>query len=612
MASLLPSASPKQRQPNQSKGDLPIGSCKRKSRTVGRQLRPAVLLLAMTALLLGALGSRLSYLQLVEGQRNRQLAENNRIRILPKPPIRGNILDRNGKILADSRLSYSVFIWPLAKAEPNWENTVQRLAEILEMPAAEITRRVEEVPVNSPSLVRIARGLTPEQVTAIEEYNYQLTGVELDIEPVRDYPNGQVAAHLLGYTGEITGEELAEDKSDEYRLGDIIGRMGAEAAFEKQLRGEWGGQQVEVNGAGRIIQILGEKSAKSGGNVTLTLDLELQQSAEAALGDQIGAIVALDPDTGGLLAMASRPTFDPNIFSSRITPETWQKLQAKDNPFVNRALRGFPPASTFKIVTATAGMESGQYPPNTVLNTYAYLNVAGVRFGEWNRAGFGPMGYVQALAWSSNTFFGQIGRGVGGEVLIDWSRRYGFGTETTLELPAETSGLIADEAWKQKRFNWGWSAGDTVNMSIGQGFTVATPLQVAVMFAVPANGGYRVNPHLLKTEGDSTQRKVSMNLKSSTVRTLQEGLRAVVAGGTGTAVRVPSLPPTAGKSGTAEAPPGKAHAWFGAYAPYDDPEIVVVAFAEHSGGGGGSVAAPMVREVLETYFNGDELPKPSP
>jgi len=605
MASTLPSQLSKYRKHGNGKGQ-PTGSRQRKSRTVGRQLRPAVLLLVMTALLLGGIGSRLGYLQLVQGERNRQLAENNRIRILPKPPVRGNILDRNGKILADSRLSYSVFIWPLAKAEPNWDNTVKRLAEILEIPATEITRRVEEVPVNSPSLVRIARGLTPEQVTAIEEYNYKLTGVELDIEPVRDYPNGEVAAHILGYTGEITGEELAADQSDEYRLGDIIGRMGAEAAFEKQLRGEWGGQQVEVNGAGRIIRILGEKSAKSGGNVTLTLDLELQKAAEAALGERIGAIVALDPNTGGVLAMASRPTFNPNIFSSRITPETWKKLQAKDNPFVNRALRGFPPASTFKIVTATAGMESGKYPPNTVLNTYAYLNVAGVRFGEWNRAGFGPMGYVQAMAWSSNTFFGQIGRGVGGEVLIDWARRYGFGTETTLELPAETSGLIADAAWKQERFDWGWSAGDTVNMSIGQGFTLATPLQVAVMFAVPANGGYRVNPHLLNTEGNKEQWQVSMNLKPSTVKILRQGLRAVVAGGTGTAVRVPNLPPAAGKSGTAEAPPGKSHAWFGAFAPYDNPEIVVVAFAEHSGGGGGSVAAPMVRQVLETYFNSDE------
>ncbi|MFP4134497.1 MAG: penicillin-binding protein 2 [Halothece sp.] len=582
-----------------------VGGKKRQSRTVGQQLRPAVLFLLVTAILLGGMGARLGHLQLVQGERNRQLAEENRIRILPKPPVRGNILDRNGKIIADSRLSYSAFLWPLAQAEPNWETTVNRLSEILNISVEEITSRLEDVPVDSPRLVRIARGLTPEQVTAIEEYNYELSGVELDIEPVRDYPYGSTAAHILGYTGEITQEELDEHE-DQYRLGDIIGRMGAEAAFEQRLRGEWGGQQVEVNGSGRVIRILGEKEAKAGGNVTLTLDIELQKAAEEALGERIGAIVALDPNDGGVLAMASRPTFDPNIFSGDITSEKWQELQEKDNPFLNRALRSFPPASTFKIVTATAGMESGKYPPNTVLNTAAYLNVSGVRVWEWNRSGFGSLGYVGALAWSSNTFFGQVGRGIGGETLIDWARRYGFSQKTTLELPEDNMGLIADEAWKQERFNTSWSDGDTVNMSIGQGFILATPLQVAVMFTVPANGGYRVNPHLLKTDSeDPSQWRVPMNLQESTLKTLREGLREVVTSGTGAAVNVSTIPQAAGKTGTAEAPPRSSHAWFGGYAPNDNPEIVVVAFAEHSGGGGGAVAGPMVQEVMEAYFNRD-------
>ncbi|WP_246140433.1 penicillin-binding protein 2 [Euhalothece natronophila] len=571
---------------------------------MGQQLRPAVLFLLVTALLLGAMGARLGHLQLVQGERNRQLAEENRIRILPKPPVRGNILDRNGNIIADSRLSYSAFLWPLAKAEPNWETTVNRLSEILNISVEEITSRLDDVPVDSPQLVRIARGLTPEQVTAIEEYNYELSGVELDIEPVRDYPYGSTAAHLLGYTGEITQEEL-DNRGGDYRLGDIIGRMGAEAAFEQRLRGEWGGQQVEVNGAGRIIRILGEQEAKAGRNVTLTLDIELQEAAEEALGNRVGAIVALDPNNGEVLAMASRPTFDPNIFSGNITSEVWQELQGKDNPFVNRALRGFPPASTFKIVPATAGMESGQYPPNTVLNTSAFLNVSGVRVGEWNRAGFGRIGYRGALAWSSNTFFGQVGRGVGGETLIDWAKRYGFGQKTTLELPEEASGLIADEEWKQQRFNTSWSEGDTVNMSLGQGLTLATPLQVAVMFAVPANGGYRVNPHFLKTDDNQSLEKVSLNLQNSTLNTLREGLREVVTNGTGSAVNVSTIPQAAGKTGTAEARPRASHAWFGGYAPNDNPEIVVVAFAEHSGGGGGAVAAPMARQVMEAYFNRD-------
>ena len=205
------------------------------------------------------------------------------------------------------------------------------------------------------------------------------------------------------------------------------------------------------------------------------------------------------------------------------------------------------------------------------------------------------------MAWSSNTFHGQVGRGVGGETLIKWARKYGFGTPTGIELAGETSGLIADDAWKRRNFrNWGWTVGDTVNMSIGQGFTLATPLQVAVMFSAIANNGSKISPHLLSTKQVT---KVNINLKPSTLNTLKKGLRAVVAGGTGGKLNVPELPPAAGKSGTAEAPPGKSHAWFGAFAPFDKPEIVVVAFAEHSGGGGGSIAAPMVRQVMEAYFS---------
>jgi penicillin-binding protein 2 len=247
-------------------------------------------------------------------------------------------------------------------------------------------------------------------------------------------------------------------------------------------------------------------------------------------------------------------------------------------------------------------MESGKYSPTTVLPTYAALQVGGVSFGEWNHSGFGPLGFAGAMAWSSNTFHGQIGRGVGGPTLIQWARNYGFGQRTGIELLDESAGLVADDAWKRERFNWEWTVGDTVNMSIGQGFTQATPLQVAVMFAVPANGGYRIKPHLFKDNQGAKNWRQSLNMKQSTVDTLRRGLRQVVASGTGAALNVPHLPPVAGKSGTAEAPPGKPHAWFGGFAPFDKPEIVVVAFAEHSGGGGGKVAAPIVRQVMEAYF----------
>lgn len=572
-------------------------------RTVGRNYQSLFVMLLVSIFLVGAMGSRLAYLQLVQGERNRQLAENNRIRLVPKQPVRGNIFDRKGKVLASSRLSHSVFLWPIAIKEAEWPKTRQLLSKLLDLPQDEIQKRVEKAGSNSLSLIRIERGISPAQITALAEYSSQLKGVEVDIEAVRDYPNGDLAAHILGYTGELNDEELEKRKAEGYRLGDIVGQMGIEESYEQLLRGEWGGQQVEVDGAGQVLRILGEKEAKSGKDVQTTLDLTVQKAAEAALGNRKGAIVALDPNTGAVLAMVSRPTFDPNIFSTRVTADTWKQLQAKGTPFVNRALRGFPPASTFKVVTQTAGMESGKYSPDTVLQTFAALNVGGTAFGEWNHAGFGAIGFVRAMAMSSNTFHGQIGRGVGGPMLIKWSRNYGFGQKTGIELADESAGLVADDAWKRKQFDWEWTVGDTVNMSIGQGFTQATPLQVAVMFAAPANGGYRVKPHFFKNDEQAKDSRVSLNLKPTTLQTLRKGLRSVVAEGTGAALRVPHLPPAAGKSGTAEAPPGQAHAWFGGFAPFDKPEIVVVAFAEHSGGGGGKVAAPMVREVLEAYFN---------
>ena len=582
-------------------------------RTVGRNYQSVFVMLFVSLFLVGSMGVRLGYLQLVEGTRNRQLAENNRIRLIPKQPVRGNIFDRKGRVLATSRLSHAVYIWPIARKKADWPTTLKLVSKILNIPEAEIQKRLEKAGYNSPSLLRIARGISPAQITALEEYSDQLEGVEVDIEAVRDYPNGDMAAHVLGYTGELSDEELAKRKPEGYRMGDIVGQMGVEQAFEDRLRGEWGGQQVEVDGKGRVLRVLGQKQAKAGKDVRLTLDLDVQKAAEKALGDRKGAIVAINPKNGAVLAMVSRPTFDPNIFSTRITPDIWKRLQGKGNPFVNRALRGFPPASTFKVVTATAGLESGKYSPDTVLQTYAALQVGGTAFGEWNRAGFGPLGFAGAMAISSNTFFGQVGRGVGGPTLIDWARKYGFGKTTGIELSEEASGLVADESWKQKVYNWEWTVGDTVNMSIGQGFTQATPLQVAVMFAVPANSGYRVKPHLLKDDEDSRSWRKSLDLKPSTVKVLRQGLRQVVSAGTGKALNVPELPPSSGKSGTAEAPPGKPHAWFGAYAPADKPEIVVVAFAEHSGGGGGSVAGPMVRQVLEAYFkhnNPELIPKP--
>jgi penicillin-binding protein 2 len=557
--------------------------------------------------MLSGIGARLIYLQIIEGKNHRTRAESNRIRIIPKQPERGNIFDRNGKLLASTRYPRSVYLWPMAHTKPSWSVVGPRLAKILDTPQEEIEKTLEQSAIKPSSLIRIARNLNEAQVTALKEYENELPGVEINTEAVRYYPHGQELAHILGYTREITAEQLVKRKAEGYRLGDVTGQMGVEKAYEKLLRGEWGGQQIEVDGSGRPLRVLGSKPAKAGNDLRLTIDLDMQIAAEKALGKRNGAIVAIDPKNGAILAMVSHPTFDPNIFSKqKVSQKDWEILQASEHPLVNRAISAFPPASTFKIVTTTAGLESGKFSPDTVLQTYGSLNIGGTRFGEWNHTGFGPLGFVGALQWSSDTFFYQIGKRVGGQTLIEWTRKYGFGQKTGFEFASqESKGLVPDENWKQKTWKIPWSVGDTVNMSIGQGALQATPLQVAIMFAVPANGGYRVQPHLLKNNEEAKSWRQSLNLKPTTVKILREGLRKVVHEGTGKVLNVPTLPPVAGKSGTAEAWRGgvkENHAWFGAYAPADKPEILVVAFAEHSGGGGGSVAAPMILEVMEKHF----------
>ncbi|NEQ95908.1 MAG: penicillin-binding protein 2 [Cyanothece sp. SIO2G6] len=575
-------------------------------RTVGKYFQSVFIMGLISFVLAGGVGSRLFYLQLVQGDRNRQLADDNRIRLLPKPPERGRILDRAGNVLAENRVSYGVYFWPFDSDEANREELITRLAKILELPSQDIRDRLEQAGDNSPTLVRIARDVGPRELTALLEYQSELPGVQIEAETERVYPNGDLAAHVLGYTGEINEEDLDDLRDQGYRLGDIVGQSGAEIAFEADLRGEWGGQQVEVDGTGQVLQVLGEKPPQRGSDVYLTLDLALQKAAEQALGDLRGAVVAIDPRNGAVRAMVSRPTYDPNVFATSISREEWQRLQQLEFPLVNRALQGFPPASTFKFVTTSAAIESGTYSPNAILPTFAYYEMGGIRFGDWNRAGFGPLGFVGAIAWSSDTFFYQTAVKMGGETLIDWTRRYGFGEKTGIELwREEAAGLVPDDAWKRENIGEPWYPGDSINMSIGQGYLLASPLQVAVMFAVVANGGDLVTPHVLY-DGDLGQNwRTPIGISDVTMQILEDGARRVLTGGTGIKVNSP-LVPLAGKSGTAEDPPRLSHAWFGAYGPYNDPqrepEIVVVAFGENSGGGGSGTTGPIVREILEAYF----------
>ncbi|MBF2063523.1 MAG: penicillin-binding protein 2 [Calothrix sp. C42_A2020_038] len=583
-------------------------SKKKETRTVGNGLQ-SLFLIIVTLASITAMSARLAYLQVLEGKKYSERAQSNRVRVIPKQPERGNIFDRNGKLLATTRYPRSVYLWPMAHTQPGWDETIgPRLSKILNIPQEEIENKLEESGPNSSSLVRIARDLSVEQITALKEYHHQLPRVEIHTEAVRFYPHKQELAHVLGYTRELTPEQLKRRKQEGYRLGDVIGQMGVEKAFEKTLRGEWGGQEVEVDGRGRPLKTLGEVQAKAGKDIRLTIDLDLQKVAERALKGKNGAIVVMNPNNGGILAMVSHPTFDPNIFSEQNPKQKdlQNVLQGPEHPLVNRALSAFPPASTFKIVTTAAGLESGKFKPNTILQTYGSLNIGGVTFGEWNHAGFGPLGFTGAMAMSSDTFFYQIGRGVGGQTMIDWTRKFGFGKKTGFEFVTEESrGLVPDEQWTQRVLKMPWTIGHTINMSIGQGALLTTPLQVAVMFAVPANGGYRVQPHILKDNEEAKTWRQSVGMKPETIKILRDGLRKVITEGTAKALNSPTVAPIAGKTGTAEAwkkGVKQNHAWFGGYAPADKPEILVVTFAEHSGGGGGSVAAPMALEIMQEYF----------
>jgi penicillin-binding protein 2 len=575
------------------------------TKAIGQSPRSSILIVLVSLLLFGLIPARLAFLQIVQGQYNRELADDNRIQLIPKRPERGKILDRKGRILAGSELSYAVSIWPLVQKKEQWPQILQTLSEILNIPAAQIKAKVEKAAANSPSRVSVARGISFAQIVALQEHRSELFGVEVDNEATRSYPHGELAAQTLGYIGEIGEDEFNELKHKGYRLDDVVGKVGIEAAYEKELHGTWGGQQVEVDGAGQIVRILGQKPTISGKDITLTLDLDVQKAAEEALGDRPGAIVAMDPRDGAVLAMVSHPAFDPNWFSKSMTEAQWQSLQKRSFPFVDRAIQGFPPASTFKIITATAGMESGKFAPDTVLMTYPSIH--GV--GDWNGAGFGAIGFVTALQWSSNTFFGQVGVGVGPKTLLDWAHRYGLGQKTGIEIAGEAEGFLPNPDWKKKVWQEKWYPADSVMMAIGQGAVQVSPLQSAVVFSVPANGGYRVKPHLMKLDKPSQVQRESLNIKPQTLNTIRTGMRAVVEAGTSTALNVPTIPPVAGKSGTGEDPPRPSHTWFGGFAPFAKPEIVVVAFAENSGGGGGHTCGPIALKVFEAYFKHNPVQK---
>jgi penicillin-binding protein 2 len=577
------------------------------------QQQPAVLL-ALVVLFASAMVLRLGWLQLLHGQENRARADENRIRLLARNPVRGRILDRHGQVLVSSRLTYSLYLQPKLVTERDWPALRARLSQLMGVPEAQLEQKRRGGPGSQQYRIELASDLTPQQVLRFREQTSGLQGAQVDLDVLRSYPHGSLGAHALGYTQPITEQEYKSLAKKGYQIRDRIGRIGLEAAFESQLRGAWGGQMVEVNAMGEIQRILGDRPSKAGKDLRTTLDLDLQRAAEQVLKDKPGgAIVALDPANGAILALASRPTFDPNFFSKSVT--TQKEYDALFNspvkPMLSRAMSAYDPGSTWKAVTAMAGMESGKFPPNTKLVTRGCITYGGHCFPDHNGAGFGTIGYEDALRFSSNTFFYQVGVGVGSIALHNAALSLGFTKPTGIEIGYEESpGLVGNERWAAQGRGWAkpgsspWIPEDMASMSIGQSVVQITPLQLARAYAVFANGGYLITPHLVDQGLDWTDppRRTKVDIKPATLATIARGLRKVVSDGTGHALNVPSVPPAAGKTGTAEdSTGGPDHAWFACFAPYPKGQIVVVAFAQNTPGGGSVHALPMARKVLEVW-----------
>ncbi|MCW6049238.1 penicillin-binding protein 2 [Lyngbya sp. CCAP 1446/10] len=567
----------------------------------GRSFQVMIFMLIVTTLVAMPI-FRLAELQLVQGDYNRQRAENNRIRPVSVAATRGQIVDRTGQVFAANRVSRSVYLWPKERSTKDWQEVAATLGPIVKVPATEIIKKIDGAGYKSALPVRISKDIDVGTFVALGEQANTLRGVEIRAESSRDNPNQELAAHLLGYVGEASLDQLKANPT--YPMGMIVGQMGVEKLVNPTLEGVWGNRLIEVNAKGEEIQDLGVKEPIPGKPVQLTLDLDMQKTAEKALGNRLGAVVAIDVKTGALLTMGSWPTFDPNIFTRKVTQKEWDRLQGPDKPFLNRAVQGYPVGSTFKIVTSVAGMESGKFSPDSTLVSSSSINIGGISFNE-HGAGYGVIGFRDALAYSSNTFFYQVGMAAGPEEMAKWAKKMGIGGTINLELlglDAANHGQVPIPAEKQKMYGEDWYVGDTVTMAIGQGLVLCTPLELAVMVSNIANGGWRVQPHLLASQTNTPiTQKIKTGIKPATLNVIKQGLIDVVKKGTGRAMNDGTIPLSAGKTGTVEMPGHPDNSMYVGFAPADKPEIAIAVIVE--GGGFGAVsAAPIAHEVFRTYF----------
>ena len=582
---------------------------------------------ALTGFALVILG--LLRLQVVDHEKYVLLSKENRVRLEIIRAPRGSIYDRNGDLLADTAPSFSIVFRPFPVESTRAVMLVRsadwmpRVAALTGLDTSEVKERVAVA--NRGGQTAVLRRDAPFAVlAAVEETRAELPGLEVQVEPLRHYAHGTLAAHLLGYAGEINQGELEERADRGYHLGDLVGRTGVEKTFEDILRGRDGAEFVVVNAMGRRVARLSEGPRQPpvpGHDIVLTLDLKVQKVLEEVMaGVDRGAAVALDPRDGSILGLVSRPAFDPNEFSHGLSQARWDKLSSGGaNPLLNRAIQGvYPPGSTFKVVTMTAALRAG------IANASSRFDPCrgGLQFGNrwfacWNKGGHGSLDFIGALEQSCDVYFYQIGTKLGLTPLEETARGYGLGERTGVDLPQESRGLVPSVAWYDKRWGVGkWSKGLLLNLAIGQGELLLTPIQMALMMAEIAEDGHAVRPHLVETVRGVQEFRPEKPAQAGVIASpavwdaLHKGLEAVVATGTGTAARIPGIR-VAGKTGTAQNPHGKDHALFTCYAPADQPTIAL-AFVVENSGHGGSIAAPLAARVLRRMLLPDSLQAPLP
>jgi penicillin-binding protein 2 len=574
------------------------------------QSRLAVLQ-ALALVLVAALVIQFWNLQVIRARHFRGLAENNRSRLVTLAAPRGPLLDREGQVLVGNRPSFNVVLVP--ELADNLDRLVARLSETLDVGEAAIRERLVRRQPYSPVVVKTDATLA--DVAALEARRRELPEVSVEVVPLRSYPLASAAAHALGRVGEISERQLQLGEYKGLAPGSLVGQAGLESEYNRAVMGKDGFRRVVVNSRGLEVQEAERQAPEDGPSLTLTIDASLQAAMERAFEGRSGAAVALDPRTGEILAMASTPAYDPNAFTTGIDASLWASLATDPlTPLMNRVIQGtYSPGSTFKIIASTAALEEGVITPGTTFYCPGYLAVYNTIFHCTHS--HGVMDLRRAIANSCNVYFFQVGIRLEIGRLAKWAKLMGLGAPTGIDLPHESSGLMPSPEWKMRVFKTPWYAGETVSVAIGQGQVNATPLQMARVAAVIANGGRLVRPHLARAPAGGAPAPVPLGIRPETIAAVKEGMRAVVAEGTGWRARLSSIE-VCGKTGSAQVVTKSRlaqspnafemlpHGWFLAFAPADDPRIALAVLVEH-GRSGGESAAPVARQILAHYFGVD-------